>query len=94
MIIYAAFIFGLAQFVSREKAGHVKNSTDYFLASKVLPWWAIVTSLIADNIDRLVTLWQSAIGPQGGARMTGRGFDGAYVAVLPAECVGEVQSPV
>ena len=51
VIIYAIGIFGLAQFVSREKAGHTKDSSDYFLASKNLPWWAIGASLIAANIS-------------------------------------------
>jgi SSS family solute:Na+ symporter len=49
--VYFVVIFGLAQFVSRDKAGHEKNSTDYFLASKNLPWWAIGASLIAANIS-------------------------------------------
>jgi SSS family solute:Na+ symporter len=38
-------------YVSREKKGHVKNSSDYFLASKALPWWAVGASLIASNIS-------------------------------------------
>ena len=51
VIIYAIGIFSLAQFVSREKAGHQKDTSDYFLASKNLPWWAIGASLIAANIS-------------------------------------------
>ncbi len=51
VIVYAIGIFGLAQWVSREKAGHSKDSSDYFLASKSLPWWAIGASLIAANIS-------------------------------------------
>ncbi len=51
LIVYAIGIFGLAQWVSREKAGHAKDSSDYFLASKALPWWAIGASLIAANIS-------------------------------------------
>jgi len=51
VIVYAIGIFGLAQWVSREKAGHQKDSSDYFLASKNLPWWAIGASLIAANIS-------------------------------------------
>ena len=51
VIVYAIGIFGLAQWVSREKAGHQKDSSDYFLASKALPWWAIGASLIAANIS-------------------------------------------
>jgi SSS family solute:Na+ symporter len=49
--LYAVGIFGLAQYVSREKKGHEKDTSDYFLASKNLPWWAIGASLIAANIS-------------------------------------------
>lgn len=51
VVIYAIGIFGLAQWVSRDKGGHQKDSSDYFLASKSLPWWAIGASLIAANIS-------------------------------------------
>jgi SSS family solute:Na+ symporter len=51
VIAYAIGIFSLAQWVSREKAGHQKDTSDYFLASKNLPWWAIGASLIAANIS-------------------------------------------
>lgn len=51
VVLYAIGIFALAQWVSREKAGHAKNTSDYFLASKNLPWWAIGASLIAANIS-------------------------------------------
>src|SRR3954449_10977333 len=51
IVIYAIGIFSLAQYVSREKAGHQKDTSDYFLASKNLPWWAIGASLIAANIS-------------------------------------------
>ena len=52
VIAYAIGIFGLAQWVSRDKPGAgPKNTTDYFLASKNLPWWAIGASLIAANIS-------------------------------------------
>jgi SSS family solute:Na+ symporter len=48
---YGCLIIGLGLFVSREKKGHVKDSKDYFLASKALPWWAVGASLIASNIS-------------------------------------------
>ena len=48
---YCCLIVGIGIFVSREKKGHVKNSSDYFLASKALPWWAVGASLIASNIS-------------------------------------------
>jgi SSS family solute:Na+ symporter len=50
IVIYAIGLFVLAQWVSRGH-GQRKDSTDYFLASKNLPWWAIGASLIAANIS-------------------------------------------
>jgi SSS family solute:Na+ symporter len=49
--IYGAVIVGLGLWVSREKEGHEKDTSDYVLASKSLPWWAIGASLIASNIS-------------------------------------------
>lgn len=44
-------IIGLGLFVSRTKKGEEKTSSDYFLAGRTLPWWAIGASLIASNIS-------------------------------------------
>jgi SSS family solute:Na+ symporter len=49
--LYILIIIFVGIYVSREKKGHVKDSADYFLASKSLPWWAIGASLIASNIS-------------------------------------------
>src|SRR5215468_5775128 len=49
--VYAIGLFSLAQWVSRNKSGQRKDSKEYFLASKSLPWWAIGASLIAANIS-------------------------------------------
>lgn len=45
-------------------------------------------------IDRLVDVLQSAIGTEGGARMTGGGFGGACVALMPASRVSDVRAAV
>ncbi len=50
-IAYILGIVGLGLWVSRDKEGHIKDSKDYFLAGKSLPWWAIGSSLIAANIS-------------------------------------------
>ncbi|MBX3009083.1 MAG: sodium/sugar symporter [Melioribacteraceae bacterium] len=50
-ITYIVFIVFLGLWVSRSKKGHQKDSQDYFLAGKSLPWWAIGSSLIAANIS-------------------------------------------
>lgn len=48
---YCILILMMGYLVSREKKGHIKDSNDYFLASKALPWWAVGASLIASNIS-------------------------------------------
>jgi galactokinase len=45
-------------------------------------------------IDHLVDLIQRAIGDHGGARMTGGGFGGAAVALMPASNVSAVKAAV
>ena len=62
LVIVFGYAFGLiaiATLVSREKAGHTKDSTDYFLAGKTLPWWAVGASLIAANISAEQIIGQS-----------------------------------
>ncbi len=62
VVVYLLCIFVLAQWVSREKAGHQKTAQDYFLASKALPWWAIGASLIAANISAEQIIGMSGSG--------------------------------
>jgi SSS family solute:Na+ symporter len=64
--IYAAVLLFIAQWVSREKAGHKKDTKDYFLAGRSLPWWAIGASLIAANISA-----EQIIGMSGSAFVMG-----------------------
>jgi galactokinase len=45
-------------------------------------------------LDQLVALLQSVIGTQGGARMTGGGFGGCAVALLPQSMVATVREAV
>ena len=45
-------------------------------------------------IDRLVEIAQAATGPAGGARMTGGGFGGCIVVVLPDAQVGAVRAAI
>lgn len=45
-------------------------------------------------VDSLVALMQAAIGNIGGARMTGGGFGGACVAILPVDRVGVLREVV
>ncbi len=45
-------------------------------------------------VDALVAMLQKAIGTQGGARMTGGGFGGACVAVMPSAMVADAQAAI
>ena len=48
---YCSLILGIGLFVSKNKKGAKKDSSDYFLAGRGLAWWAIGASIIAANIS-------------------------------------------
>ena len=62
VIGYALALIAIATLVSREKSGHKKDTADYFLAGKALPWWAIGASLIAANISAEQIIGMSGSG--------------------------------
>ena len=90
VVVYAIVLLVLAQWVSREKAGHTKDSSDYFLAGRNLPWWAIGASLIAANISA-----EQIIGMSGSAWVLGIAI-GAYewMAAITLVIVGKWLLPV
>jgi len=90
VVVYAITLLTLAQWVSREKAGHTKNTSDYFLAGRALPWWAIGASLIAANISA-----EQIIGMSGSAWVLGIAI-GAYewMAAITLILVGKYLLPV
>ncbi|ADU68471.1 galactokinase [Pantoea sp. At-9b] len=45
-------------------------------------------------IDQLVEIVKAEIGPRGGVRMTGGGFGGCIVALMPTDLVDQVQAAV
>jgi SSS family solute:Na+ symporter len=88
--IYAVSIFALAQWVSREKAGHRKDAQDYFLAGRALPWWAIGTSLIAANISA-----EQIIGMSGSGYVIGLGIASyEWMSALTLIIVGKYFLPI
>jgi len=63
--IFIAYVSGLlilALWISRKESNHERNTEDYFLASKSLPWWAIGASLIASNISAEQIIGMSGSG--------------------------------
>ncbi len=90
LIAYAIGIFALAQYVSREKAGHQKDTSDYFLASRSLPWWAIGASLIAANISA-----EQIVGMSGSGYVIGLAIASyEWMAALTLLIVGKFFLPI
>lgn len=88
--IYAAMLLFIAQWVSREKAGHEKDTGDYFLAGRALPWWAIGASLIAANISA-----EQIIGMSGSAFVMGIAIASyEWMAAITLLIVGKYLLPV
>ena len=88
--IYAVFLLVLAHWVSREKPGHEKNTQDYFLAGRSLPWWAIGASLIAANISA-----EQIIGMSGSAYVMGIAIASyEWMAAITLLIVGKYLLPV
>src|SRR3984957_17094510 len=88
--VYAVSIFTLAQWVSREKGTHRKDAQDYFLAGRMLPWWAIGTSLIAANISA-----EQIIGMSGSGYVIGLGIASyEWMAALTLIIVGKYFLPI
>ena len=88
--IYAAALLFIAQWVSREKAGHQKDTKDYFLAGRALPWWAIGASLIAANISA-----EQIIGMSGQGFVVGMAIASyEWMAALTLIIVGKYLLPV
>lgn len=90
VVVYAIGIFALAQYVSREKAGHRKDTADYFLASRSLPWWAIGASLIAANISA-----EQIVGMSGSGYVIGLAIASyEWMAALTLLIVGKFFLPI
>ncbi len=88
--VYVVCLLTLAQWVSREKGGHQKDTKDYFLAGRSLPWWAIGASLIAANISA-----EQIIGMSGSAYVLGIAIASyEWMSALTLIIVGKYLLPV
>ncbi len=89
-VLYVVGLIGIAYYVSREKAGHEKNSNDYFLAGNSLPWWAIGASLIAANISAEQIIGMSGSGYKIGLAIASY----EWMAALTLMIVGKYFLPI
>ncbi|MEL6530588.1 MAG: sodium/solute symporter [Pseudomonadota bacterium] len=85
IIGYALALLGIALAVSREPAGHKKDTEDYFLAGRALPWWAIGASLIASNISAEQIIGQSGQGFAVGIAIAAYEWQAAIVLIIVAK---------
>ncbi|MBI1392647.1 MAG: sodium/solute symporter [Alphaproteobacteria bacterium] len=83
--VYAVALVAIAYFVSREKAGHSKDTEDYFLAGRSLPWWSIGASLIAANISAEQIIGQSGQGYAVGLAIAAYEWQAAIVLLIVAK---------
>lgn len=81
---YLLLILFVGLWVSRTKKGEKKNASDYFLASKGLPWWIIGASIIASNISAEQFIGMSGSGFAIGMGIASYEFMGAITLVLVA----------
>lgn len=91
--IFAAYVLGLiilALWISRDDKQQGKNTEDYFLASKALPWWAIGASLIASNISA-----EQIIGMSGSGYAIGLAIASyEWMAAITLIIVGKYMLPI
>ncbi|MEL6369112.1 MAG: sodium/solute symporter [Pseudomonadota bacterium] len=83
--VYAIALLAIAIFVSREPKGETKDTEDYFLAGRALPWWAIGASLIASNISAEQIIGQSGQGFAVGLAIAAYEWQAALVLIIVAK---------
>ncbi|WP_338411113.1 sodium/sugar symporter [Pseudoalteromonas nigrifaciens] len=87
---YVVGLLVLALWISREEKGASKNTEDYFLARKALPWWAIGASLIASNISA-----EQIIGMSGSGYAIGLAIASyEWMAAITLIIVGKYMLPI
>jgi SSS family solute:Na+ symporter len=85
VVVYAIALLAIALWVSREPKGHLKDTEDYFLAGRSLPWWAIGASLIAANISAEQIIGQSGQGFVVGLAIAAYEWQAAIVLLIVAK---------
>jgi SSS family solute:Na+ symporter len=82
---YGLTIIFVGFWVSRNKDKKEKTSTDYFLASKSLPWWLVGSSIIAANISAEQFIGMSGSGYAAGLGIATYEWLGAAILIIVAK---------
>ena len=80
--IYFIVVIGIALYVSYKPKGEQRNSEDYFLAGRALPWWIIGASLIAANISTEQIIGMNGTAFESGIAVISYSLIGATMAIL------------
>ncbi len=79
---YFLLVIGIAFYVSRKPKDHKRNTEDYFLAGRALPWWIIGASLIASNISTEQIIGMNGTAFESGIAVISYSLIGAAVTIL------------
>ncbi|UTW54703.1 sodium/solute symporter [Kordiimonas sp. SCSIO 12610] len=82
---YGILLFLIALVISRKDSGEDRDTEDYFLAGRALPWWAIGASLIASNISAEQIIGQSGQGYAVGIAIAAYEWQAAIVLLVVAK---------
>ena len=89
-ILYGLLVVSIGFYVAKSKKGRQRTTSDYFLAGKTLPWWAVGASLIAANISA-----EQFIGMSGSGYVIGMAMAGyEWIAAATLIIVGKFFLPV
>lgn len=83
--LYLAAIIFIGLWVSRSKKGEERTAQDYFLAGRMLPWWAIGSSLLAANISAEHFIAMSGSGYAIGLAIAAYEWIAAIVLIIVAK---------
>ncbi len=85
LIILFTYLFGIIGYGLWMSRAKYKNASDYFLASKSLPWWIVGGSLIASNISAEQILGTNGSGYAIGLAIGGYELMSALTLILVAK---------
>jgi len=80
--IYFVVVIGIALRVSRKPKDHERNTEDYFLAGRSLPWWIIGASLIASNISTEQIIGMNGTAFESGIAVVSYSLIGAAITII------------
>tara|TARA_B100000925_G_scaffold291672_1_gene280691 strand:- start:4092 stop:5669 length:1578 start_codon:yes stop_codon:yes gene_type:complete len=79
---YFLIVLAIALYASIKPKGKSRNTEDYFLAGRNLPWWIIGTSLIASNISTEQIIGMNGTAFESGIAVISYSLIGGAISIL------------